>query len=192
MKKEGGQAQKDDVEKRIQEFLHEKLTYFYEDAEGTAMVEVHVDTIYAYDETDKDLPPLGEFGGNTSVRLEEGVKPRLYFGQDEAIYRSSQLNDCCWVIDGVQILRSKGLGVGVMASALVSRAFGFGYELNDQQLSEINKTREGKKYADEEASIYLYGSASKKPLVESPFVRYLDYGSGKDGYWTYRHMVLQI
>ena len=23
-------------------------------------------------------------------------------------------------------------------------------------------------------------------------VVYLDYGSGKDGYWTYRHMILQI
>ena len=32
----------------------------------------------------------------------------------------------------------------------------------------------------------------KPPLAESPFVRHLDYGSGKDGYWTYRHMVIQI
>jgi len=36
------------------------------------------------------------------------------------------------------------------------------------------------------------GLSTKKPLKESPFIIYLDYGSGKDGYWTYRHMVLQI
>lgn len=38
----------------------------------------------------------------------------------------------------------------------------------------------------------LRGSAAKKPLKESPFVIYLDYGARKDGYWMYSHMVLQI
>ena len=52
--------------------------------------------------------------------------------------------------------------------------------------------RVGKKYADEEAATYLYGNSAKKELLESPFVRYLNYGQGKDGYWTYKHMVLQI
>ena len=36
------------------------------------------------------------------------------------------------------------------------------------------------------------GMLQKKPLKDSPFVQYLEYGSGKDGYWTYRHMVIQI
>ena len=45
---------------------------------------------------------------------------------------------------------------------------------------------------DEEAASYLSGTKNKEPLTESPFVRYLNYGAGKDGYWTYRHMVLQI
>ena len=50
----------------------------------------------------------------------------------------------------------------------------------------------GKKHADEEAATHLFGNATKKPLKDSPFVQYLEYGSGKDGYWTYRHMVIQI
>ena len=45
---------------------------------------------------------------------------------------------------------------------------------------------------DCEAATYLYGKFTKHPLKDGPFLRYLDYGSGKDGYWTYRHMVLQI
>ena len=52
--------------------------------------------------------------------------------------------------------------------------------------------REGNKYKDEDAATYLLGSSLKKPLDGSPFVRYLNYGQGKDGYWTYKHMILQI
>jgi hypothetical protein len=36
------------------------------------------------------------------------------------------------------------------------------------------------------------GSANKKDLVSLPFVHYLEYGKGKDGYWSYKHMVLQL
>jgi hypothetical protein len=36
------------------------------------------------------------------------------------------------------------------------------------------------------------GSADKKDLISLPFVRYLEYGKGKDGYWSYNHMVLQL
>ncbi len=40
-----------------------------------------------------------------------------------------------------------------MISAFQSRAFGFGMELSEQQLEEINFFHEGKKYADESAAI---------------------------------------
>ena len=75
---------------------------------------------------------------------------------------------------------------------MISREFGFGMEITEAQLLEVNRLREGAKYTDEEAATHLNGVADKKPLSESPFVRYLAYGSGKDGYWTYRHMILQI
>ena len=96
----------------------------------------------------------------------------ITFGQDEAIFRSSQLNESCRKIDGITTLRTKGLGVGLMVSAMVSRAFGFGMEINDKDLSEINKLRVSETYADEEAATYLYGSSAKKSLLESPFVRF--------------------
>ena len=59
-------------------------------------------------------------------------------------------------------------------------------------MSAINSKIIGTSYTDCEADTYLYGSSAKKTLADNPFVRYLDYGSGKDRYWTYRHMVVQI
>jgi hypothetical protein len=79
-----------------------------------------------------------------------------------------------------------------MVSALCSREFGFGLDLTVEQLAKVNERRQNKKYGDEEAAIYLLGSAGKKDLISSPFVRYLEYGKGKDGYWRYNHMVLQL
>ena len=79
-----------------------------------------------------------------------------------------------------------------MVSAMISRAFGFDMEITAEQLLEINKSSEGCKYKDEEAEAHLTGTPRKKPLAESPFVRYLDYGSGKDRYLTYHHMIIQI
>jgi len=51
---------------------------------------------------------------------------------------------------------------------MVSRTFGFGLEIIEAQHS------------------------NKSKLTKSPFVRYLNYGQGKDGYWMYRHMVFQL
>jgi len=79
---------------------------------------VDAERVYRYTTT------LVKYGGNTSVRLPLNSKSRLCFGQDEAIYRSSQLNDSCWTIDGEVPLCTKRLGTGVMVSAMTSRAFG--------------------------------------------------------------------
>ncbi len=40
----------------------------------------------------------------------------------------------------------------------------------------------------------MNGGAGGKNLVESPFVKYFKYGygAGKEGYWTYDHMVVQF
>ena len=89
-------------------------------------------------------------------------------------------------------LRIKGLGVGVMVSAMVSRAYGFRLTLTEEQLTSINTLRENTQYKDVEAATNLHGNPMKCPLTESPFIRYLEHGSGKEGYWTYRHMVIQI
>ena len=103
-----------------------------------------------------------------------------------------QLNECCWFIDEITKLRKKGLGTGVMVSAFLDRGYGMGGPtLTDAQLEAINKKREKKKYADEEAAMFLFGTTEKQKLTSTPFIRYLNHGT-EDGYWTYRHTVIQI
>ena len=199
VKKEKGckRGDGDDLVSKINAYIADKFTHFYNanvDGKVVAMVEMHVDMLYSYcaDDETRKLIVLGPYGGCPSVRKPEGKKCRLTFGQDEAIFRSSQQNESCWTVDGESTLRTKGLGVGIMVSAFVSRAFGFGMEIANEDLARINTLRLNKKYADEDAATYLKGNSNKPPLAESPFVRYLNYGAGKEGYWTYRHMVIQI
>jgi len=182
----------DDISTKVDEYVEKQRIHFYKSEDNVDMVEMHVDDVYSYKENEGNLPLLPSLGGDLSVRIPIGEKPILWFGQDEAIYRSSQLNESCWTVDGESTLRTKGLGIGLMVSAMISRATGMGMLVTEEQLLEINKTRRGTKYIDQEAATYLNGNDLKKDLTESPFIRYLNYGSGKDGYWTYRHMVLQI
>lgn len=37
---------------------------------------------------------------------------------------------------------------------------------------------------DEESTKILKGNSRKSPLKKSSFIKYLNYGAGKDGYWT--------
>ena len=81
----------------------------YVDGKDIAMVEMHVDVLYSYCANDVTckLIVLGPYGGCLSVRITEGKKCRLTFGQDEAIFWSSQLNKSCWTVDGESTLQTK-------------------------------------------------------------------------------------
>ena len=59
-------------------------------------------------------------------------------------------------------------------------------------MKEINEKRKGEKYSDEDAATIVHGSPYKPPLKESPFVRELQYGQNKDGYWNYEQMMTQL
>ena len=167
----------------------ESLVHEYKNEKGEEYVEIHVDMLTDYKTDDEylwDLP----FGGNLSVRKPPHLKPLVVFGQDEAIYRSTSLCPHTWTIDGHSPLRTKGSGRAVMVSAIMSREFGFGFKLTLQELAAINLCRAGKQYADEESATTLFGNANRKKLTESPFIRTLEIGIRKDGYWTYKHMVV--
>jgi hypothetical protein len=171
----------------------ESMVHEYKNEKGEEYVEIHVDMLTDYEETDddyylRDLP----FGGNLSVRKPPHLKPLVVFGQDEAIYRSTSLCPHTWTIDGQSPLRTKGSGRAVMVSAIMSREFGFGFKLTLQELAAINLLRTEKQYADEESATALFGNAKKPKLTESPFIRTLEIGIRKDGYWTYKHMVVQL
>ena len=79
-----------------------------------------------------------------------------------------------------------------MISALQSCEFGFGLKISEEQLKEVNKYREGKKYMDEEAAKSKRGSANKGALTRSPFVVEFNYGAQEQGYRNYENMVLKL
>ena len=71
-------------------------------------------------------------------------------------------------------------GQGVMISALQSREFGFGANLTDEQLEQVNRERRGEKYKDEEAAISKLRSAKKKDLPCSPFIKEFEYSTNNE------------
>ena len=65
--------------------------------------------------------------------------------------------------------------------------------LTEDQLKQINvKRARDVGYCDEVASKDVMGTTKKADLTESPFIRKLEYGSNKEGYWTGNHMIVQF
>jgi hypothetical protein len=188
-------------EKLIQKF-HDSFTHHYIN-EGVPYVEVHVDALYSYSDLDDEmgLPKLdseatGGLGGWLSCRIFPCVRPVAAIGQDEVIFHPSTMNEMVWMVDGITQLRSKGgTGNGKMVSGTKTRMHGFaGPKLKKPDFDLVNEARQGKYYPGyaAEAARNLLGSSAKKPLTESPFVRMIDYGAQKDGYWNANHMLVQV
>jgi hypothetical protein len=79
-----------------------------------------------------------------------------------------------------------------MVSVFQSREFGFGFVMSPEQLQQVNNARRGKKYKDKEAAISRLGTAYKKDLLKSPFIKEFEYGTSNESYWCYDHMVLHF
>ena len=162
------------------QFIDEHLnTYF----------EVHVDVHDDLKQYHAHLP----FGGQISMFAPSNLKPLIIFGQDESIFKQYSFSSSSWSCpDGTKQLIPKDDGNGLMLSSFVSREFGYGMLLTETQLVIVNEYRKGKHYSDVDASIMKLGSSLKRKLTESPFVRQLEYGARKEGYWTYESMVIQL
>jgi hypothetical protein len=120
----------------------------------------------------------------------------MLLGQDECIFKQFCLTKKSWTDpNGTRALLPKDEGQGVMISAITSRELGFGMELSPNQLALVNQRRKrvgNKHYLDKDAAIAKNGTTTKPLLTSSPFIRYLEYGSNNDGYWSYECMVLQL
>ena len=156
--------------------------------DGSEMVEFHVDDSEAF----LDLRDTFVMGGNLSVRFPAGEKPLIAMGQDESIYKAFQFPKGAWKCMGVSTIRPKTEGAGLMVSAFVDCARGFGLPMSTEELETVNAARRGQKYASEDSAIALLGTADKPPLETSPGIRFLNYGINKDGYWDYDHMARQM
>jgi hypothetical protein len=68
--------------------------------------------------------------------------------------------------------------------------------LDDDLLKKVNENRKGTPYTGlaAYAAIALVGDATKKDLtmIDNPFLRSIQPGANKDGYWTHDHMLVQL
>jgi hypothetical protein len=114
----------------------------------------------------------------------------ICFGHDECIIKQFIMTSKLLVgPNGGAVAVPKDDGQGLMISAFQSREFGFGMALNEDQLKEVNKYREGKLYTDQDTAM---ATRQHKPLTTSPFIQEFEYGKNNDGYWTYKRMVCQL
>jgi hypothetical protein len=181
----------DDFKKMVEDkILVEDDGKQYIDEHLNTYFEVHVDTHDDLNKYHEHLP----FGGQPSKFAPPNTsKPLIIFGQDESIFKQYSFSTSSWTCpDGTKQLIPKDDGTGLMLSSFISREFGYGMELTKDQLEIVNAYRKGKHYSDVDAAIMKLGSSSKTNLTESPFVRQLEYGARKEGYWKYESMVIQL
>ena len=149
---------------------------------GVDHVEFHVDDHDCMQ--DFANTKYGAIGGNVSVRKTADQKPLIIFGQDESIFNQFSFGPSQWVgPSGERSILPKSAGMGVMVSAFQSREFGWGMEIDDDQLAVINARRHGKDYFDAAAAMEVNGTSKKPPLANSPFIILFEFG-GRNGYWT--------
>ena len=171
-------------------YFNRKYGYEYLDDNHHQFYEFHVDVHECLAEYIKDL----RFGGNLSVRKKADDKPLIMIGQDECIFKQYTMHNRQWKLpDGTQQILPKDDGAGVMISSFVSRDYGYGLDVSDSVLNEMNERRKDECYVDVDAAKVVYhGTIQKKPLTNSPFTRNFDYGANREGYWSYDHLVIQL
>lgn len=103
--------------------------------------------------------------------------PIILMGQDESIFKAYSHSSRHWTVTGKKRLLPKSEGVGEMVSAVQDEWTGFGLNLTPEQLAKVNIQR-------------LIDGLS--PFVESPGIRYLEYGKNKEGYWDFEEFNEQV
>ena len=166
--------------------------------DGSFLFEVHEDRLHKMG-NDNLQRRCDELPRQQSIRsIGNNTKPLIIVGQDECIFYQYMLNLKGWVgTKGERCLDPKTVGEGYMISAFKSRDLGFGHRpFTNEEIIRINLHRQGKCYVDTEAAMELLGSVAKDDhpmqLGGSPFVRYLQIGKNKEGYWSSAHMAVQF
>ena len=170
---------------------------YYDIVSDEDRVEFHVDywkhclsKLKTLEETPRDIE------ATTSIRVSTSVRPHMIIGQDESVFAQYLLSSKQWIGPKGQVpLLPKTEGDGYMLSAFVSREFGFGRQMTDNELQTVNMARQTTAfgtYTDTAAAMEILGTTKKASLLESPFVKYLFIGINNEGYWNSYHMSLQL
>jgi hypothetical protein len=79
----------------------------------------------------------------TSIRVSAAVRPLMIIGKDESVFAEYLLSSKQWIGPKGQVpLLPKSEGVGDMLSAFVSREFGFGRQMSQDELAAVNMARQ--------------------------------------------------
>jgi hypothetical protein len=134
-------VEKSKSEKRMSD--NENHGYQYHSTNNVKMVEFHVDNYDLLYDVAEEMG-VGAFGGNLSVRKPPDTKPLMIFVQDKSVYNQFLLGNHQWVRpQGQHPLLPKTDGLSFMVSALQSHETGFGVNISEIQLDEINEARRG-------------------------------------------------
>jgi len=157
-------------------------------------VEFHID--YFNQVQEKNLPQqIQEHQDPTmSIRVARGARPLMLIGQDESVFAQYLMPSKNWMGPNGEVpLLPKSEGDGYMLSAFISRDFGFGRQLSNDELLRINREKRiGQQYKDSQAATEILKTSDKPLLTESPFVKYLYIGANNEGYWNSFHMSIQF
>ena len=166
-------------------------------------VEFHVDywrscIVEQLKKTSEVTPLHQEIEATTSIQKSVSVRPLMIVGQDESVFSQYLLSSKQWIGPKGQVaLLPKSEGDGYMLSAFVSREFGFGRLMTEDELAQVNMRRQttalgGGSYQDTTAVMEILGTTRKPMLRELPFVKSLFIGINNEGYWNSYHMSLQF
>ena len=160
------------------------------------LVEFHIDYWNRHCGADVGMSSTQEnITPTTSIRVSSKARPIMIVGQDESVFAQYLLGAKTWIgPKGQRPLLPKSEGDDYMLSAFVSREFGFGKLLTEDELAKINSHRRqsGATYTDTHADMEILGTINKIALTESPFVKYLFIGANNEGYWNSFYMSLQL
>jgi hypothetical protein len=140
-------------------------------------------------------------GGGSVRSIPRGYEtPNDTIGQDKMIAWQYLFSSRIWMgPNGKCRIEPNGDGDGVMMSDIVAREIPFNFRLSDNEIDEVNLNQNT--YVSEDNAIDLHGSTTKQKLTKddfnndilnSPFLKMFQYGQSHDGYWTNRHMKLQL
>ena len=75
--------------------------------------------------------------GMPSIRKNTMVKIRIVVGQDDSAFLLHSFKIFYWTFEGNDPLRTKTEGTGIMVSLLITREFGFAFNLTKDMLEEL-------------------------------------------------------
>jgi hypothetical protein len=175
--------------------------HYFDIISNESRVEFHVDywrSCLARLKASEETLPHREIEARTSIRKPTSVRPLMIIGQDESVFSQYLMSSKQWIGPRGQVaLLPKSEGDGYMLSAFVSREFGFGRQMTEDELAEVNMRRQttalgSGTYRDTIAAMEILGTMRKPTLKESPFVKSLFIGINNEGYWNSYHMSLQF